>query len=180
MVERVLRGALVLLSLTAAADVGAQPASTPAPPIGHESVVLGMALGYSAQGGGRAGTDEGAETIELFAGWAFGRAAVMGWLRGRRGDEFGSYDLGLAARAWPFAGHPRLYAELRGGRTAYSLSGDTADLTGHGAVAGGGFGFELVNQPQVTVDARAMVDRGIMVEREDFTVLCFDLGLHFY
>jgi len=175
------RPTLVLLFLTMTADADAQPVSNPAPPIGHESVALGIALGYSAQAGGRAGSDEGAETIELFAGWAFGRVAAMAWVRGRRGHSSGAYDLGLAARAWPFTGQPRIYTELRGGRTAYSVSGDpNPTLKGHGVVAGGGFGLELVNGPGASVDARVMVDRGIMVEREDYTVLSFDLAVHLY
>lgn len=178
------RCALVLVVVTVAADAEAQPPgnAAPAPPrAGHESVALGAAIGIGAQGGGQGGTDGGTEGIELFAGWAFGRWAVMGWLRGRRRiPDVGFFDLGLAARAWPFGGHPRLYAELRGGRDAYSISGDAADLDGDGAVVGGGFGFELLSQRQVTVDARVMVDRGIITDADDFTLLTLALGLHIY
>jgi hypothetical protein len=177
------RNALVVVPLFLAmtGDAEAQPVSNPAPPPGHESVALGMALGYGAQGGGRAGTEGGAEQIELFAGWAFQRVAVMGWLRGRvRKGEAGFYDLGGAARFWPLAGTPWLYGELRGGRTAYSLSGDGDNLKGHGVIFGGGVGLELLSRPKNTVDVRAMLDRGIFADVDDYTLFSFALALHFY
>jgi hypothetical protein len=176
--------ALIAILSLAAAEANAQPAEeTTAPPdrAGHESVALGMALVFGGQGGGQGGTDGGSEGIELFAGWAFGRVAVMGWLRGRRRiPDVGFFDLGLAARAWLFAHHPRIYAELHGGRDVYSISGDSGDLDGEGVVAGGGFGLELLSQRQVTIDARLMVDRGIIADHEDYNLVTLGVGLHFY
>lgn len=184
------RLALLLLSLvTMAADAGAQPAEKPPArptelPAGHESVALGLAVGVGGEGGGPAGEGGVNECGELFAGWAFGRWAVMAWARGRRRDaDISVFDLGLAGRIWPFPRLPRLYGELRASRAAYRIShepGSVGDPEGQGANVGGGFGLELVRDRHATIDARAMVDRGILAEADDYTLISFALAVNVY
>lgn len=171
---------LILLSADAAAQPPGATAPEP-PPIGHRSVLLGLGVTASGQAGGGQSDTGGTAGLEAFAGWAFGRWAVMAWARGRKRSDAGFFDLGVAGRAWLFRSLPRIYAELRAGRDVYSLSGEfSGDNTWYGAIVGGGLGLELVTSPGAAIDGRAMLERGITVDAEDFTLLSFALVVHVY
>jgi len=181
--------ALALTSLGTSGSASAQPGNAPLllnaeERIGHQGIVLGAALTPVRQFGGHPEAEGPGVAVEAFAGWAFGRWAVMAWGRARASAEVTSFaDLGVAGRTW-LPDFPRLYAELRAGHEWLEISHWEGDFAGSpnrtGAVVGGGLGMELFTSPRFTIDARTTIERGITADTPDYTLATLGLAMHVY
>jgi hypothetical protein len=182
--------AIVLGGLGPGSSALAQPGNTPAlaepaaDRIGHKYILLGAGLVLGENGGGHSESRGASFGLEGFAGWAFGRYALMAWGRGRvSGDISGFLSLGVAGRTW-LPSFPRLYAELRAGHEWVDIGHWEAEFEGSpnrtGAVVGGGMGLELFTSPIVTFDGRLTIDRGITLDTPDYLLVAVGLALHIY
>lgn len=181
---------VLLVSLSPTGSALAQPGNTlpsaqpAARPIGHHDLVVGAALSLAREFGGHPEAVGTGLAAEAFAGWAFGRFAVMAWGRARVSPEVTSFaDLGVAGRTW-LPASPRLYAELRAAHEQVEISHWEDEFAGSkyrtGAVVGGGLGLELFSEPRFTIDARITIERGITADTPDYSLVGFGLAAHIY
>jgi hypothetical protein len=192
---------MLLRSLTATAiTILASASSAPAQPPGRAAPVRRPA---SAEGvAGHTGLLVGAGLFvgqimddppressggyEFFLGWSFGRFALAGWhkLHLDDGDQV-HIDMGGAARVWPLLPYfRRFYAEVRAGAEKWGERLDCEDGCNDnedtGAVVGAALGFELVSFDRFTLDLRAGLLTGFLLDGHDYSMAELGLALNVY